>query len=473
MNTNRLSRREFLRVGALGAAGLALAACQPQVIEKTVEVTREVEKVVEQTVEVERTVQVEAGREEMVFWPEWGGKDADALLVQVQKFTEETGIIVGFLPIRDHARMIASMSAGNPPDLLMTWDANAVGSWGFEGVLRDLGPYIEGTGFDLDALHPLGVQSGSLMGVRQIGLPLTNYITSGFWWNKDAFEAVGLDPEKAPETWEETWEVAEKITVVENGQIKRWGYGILSGQDGHPSTMAYCFGGSIYSDDLRQVTPDSEANIEALRWMRQFYEKYGADEIRRWQGSVNLGADAPTNPLYTGELGMQVNGEWIPSFVERLQEDIQVNVGVTYMPYPAAKPAVKGTMTANSNPMVIPTDAKNPEAAFKFIQFISRPENSAEMCVIVGNASPVKEGIQLMLKSITNPLYKWLLEEAWTKGQVKPMTFNTPVGAEYMDAFTVAREEVLEDGRDPVEAMKAVKDEIQPKLDAALAELGL
>ena len=475
MNRNHLSRRDFLRMGMLGTAGMALAACAPQVVEKTIEVTREVEVEVEKEVVVEQTVQVpvEAGREDMVFWPEWGGHEADALLVQVQKFTEETGIIVGFLPIRDHARMIASMSAGNPPDLLMTWDANAVGSWGFEGVLRDLGPYIEGTGFDMDALHPMGVKAGNLMGIRQIGLPLTNYITSGFWWNKDAFQAAGLDPENPPETWEETWETAEKITVLEDGAIMKWGYGILSGQDRHPATMCYCFGGSIYSDDLRQVTPDDEANIEALTWMRQFYEKYGADEIRRWQESVNMGADAPTNPFYTGDLSMVVNGEWIPSFVERLQGDMEVNVGVTYMPYPASKPAVKGTMTANSNPLVIPTDAKNPDAAFKFIEFISRPENSGEMCTTVGNASPVKEGIPIQLAGVTSPLYRWLLEVAWTEGNVKSMTLNTPVGARYMDAFRLAREEVLEDGRDPLEAMEAVKDEIQPLLDKALDDLGI
>lgn len=72
MNRNHLSRRDFLRMGMLGTAGMALAACAPQVVEKTIEVTREVEVEVEKEVVVEQTVQVpvEAGREDMVFWPE-------------------------------------------------------------------------------------------------------------------------------------------------------------------------------------------------------------------------------------------------------------------------------------------------------------------------------------------------------------------------------------------------------------------
>lgn len=69
MARKRLSRREFLRIGVLGAAGAALVRCaQPtaEVIEKTVEVekvvesTVEVEKIVESTVEVEKVVEVEA-----------------------------------------------------------------------------------------------------------------------------------------------------------------------------------------------------------------------------------------------------------------------------------------------------------------------------------------------------------------------------------------------------------------------------
>ncbi len=54
-----LSRREFLRVSALGAAGVAAAACQPKtvIVEKTVEVEKE--KVVKETVVVEKEVEKE------------------------------------------------------------------------------------------------------------------------------------------------------------------------------------------------------------------------------------------------------------------------------------------------------------------------------------------------------------------------------------------------------------------------------
>jgi len=55
-----MSRRHFLQSGALAAGGVLLAACQPQVVERTVQSTVEVEVPVEVEVEVEREVAVTA-----------------------------------------------------------------------------------------------------------------------------------------------------------------------------------------------------------------------------------------------------------------------------------------------------------------------------------------------------------------------------------------------------------------------------
>jgi len=97
-----LTRRELLRATAVGAAGLALAACQPKVVEKvvkeTVLVEKEVEKVVKETVivagtpkvvekVVKETVVVEkeapspapARPVDLDFWYIWGGQGGEAM----------------------------------------------------------------------------------------------------------------------------------------------------------------------------------------------------------------------------------------------------------------------------------------------------------------------------------------------------------------------------------------------------------
>ena len=471
MATRRLSRRDFLRAGAVLAGGLVAAGCTPAQPPAAPSAEQPAAAQPAAT-EAPQAAAPAAAQGKWVFWPEWGGKDADALQAEVNKFAQETGSECDFLPIRDHARMIASMSAGNPPDLLMTWDASAVGTWGFEGGLMDLQPYIDANKFDLKALVPMGIASGNLMGIKQIGLPLTNYLTSVLYWNKDAFQKSSLDPETPPTTWEELWNMSEKLSQVESGQLQVYGYAALAGQDAHPTFYAYANGGSIWSDDRRQVTPDSDASIAGLEYVRKFYEKYTTDEVRRWISSAGTDADQPTYPIYSGATAMEIIGEWMPSYVDKFT-DITINLGAAYMPYPEAKPEVKGTMTANTNPMVIPAQAKLPDVAWKFIEFITRAENSAEMCGIVGNASPSYEGLKLQAAQTKNLTYKWLLEEVWSKGSIKPMTINSPIGSAYNDAYTRGRASVVEDGEDPVQTMKKVKDEMQPQLDDALAKLNL
>jgi len=474
MNKKNFSRRDFLRLSGLATAGLTLAACAPQATPTTAPATAPAAPAATSAAPnpAPTTAPPAAAAGKMVFWPEWGGKDADSLQAAVNIFTSDTGISVDFLPIRDHARMVAAISAGTPPDLLMTWDAGAVGSWGFEGALRDLKPMIEAAKFDMTSLHPLGVASGNLMGVKQIGLPLTNYITTVFWWNKATFKAAGLDPEKPPATWEDVWEFNDKLTVLNGTQIQKLGYLVLTAQDGHPTVMSYAFGGSIWSDDYKKVTPDSDASITSLKWLRQFYSKYTTDEIRRWTSSNNADETSPTHPIFNGTGAMYVNGEWVPSFVDTLP-DLHIDLGATFLPHPAAKPDVKNIMGANTNPLVIPTAATNPDAAFKLTMHLLKPDISSDMCVKVGNASPTKEGVKLQAAKTKNALYKWVLEEAWVNGNIKPLTINSPIGSEYQDAYTAARAKVIEDGDDPVQVMAKLKADMQPKLDDAMQKLGL
>ena len=169
---------------------------------------------------------------------------------------------------------------------------------------------------------------------------------------------------------------------------------------------------------------------------------------------------------------MYINGEWVPSFVDQLK-DMKIDLGGAYMPHPAAKPEVKNVMGANTNPLVIPTAAANPDAAFKLTLHLLKPDISSDIMVKVGNASPTKEGVKLQAAKTTNTLYKWILEDPWVNGDIKPMTINSPVGSEYADAYRAARDKVVQDGDDPVQTMAAVKTAIQPKLDDALKKLNL
>ena len=48
--------------------------------------------------------------------------------------------------------------------------------------------------------------------------------TPVLYWNKDAFKAAGLDPEKGPSNWAEMREMAKKLTKKDaSGAVSQWG----------------------------------------------------------------------------------------------------------------------------------------------------------------------------------------------------------------------------------------------------------
>jgi len=63
----------------------------------------------------------------------------------------------------------------------------------------------------------------SQTGGKTWGIPFQRS-TIVLYWNKEAFKAAGLDPEKAPATWAEELDFAEKLTRRDGaGNTTQWG----------------------------------------------------------------------------------------------------------------------------------------------------------------------------------------------------------------------------------------------------------
>jgi multiple sugar transport system substrate-binding protein len=154
MQTKKLSRRDFLRLSALTAAGAALAgcACEPQVIEKEVKVTqvveKEVEKEVPKEVEVQVTVPPEGATEVRWFIGLGTGTQPEQVPTEdewVEFFNAGQGEInlVHEIVANDVAfdTLKTQIAAGNPPDIV--GPVGVRGSNEFAGVWLDLRDYLD------------------------------------------------------------------------------------------------------------------------------------------------------------------------------------------------------------------------------------------------------------------------------------------------------------------------------------------
>ena len=86
------------------------------------------------------------------------------------------------------------------------------------GVLQDMTDLAAEEGLDLSMFYP-GLMNSCDWGEGVYALPF-NRSTPMFYYNKDMFTEVGLDPEDPPETWDELQEYAAQLSIPD----ERWGF---------------------------------------------------------------------------------------------------------------------------------------------------------------------------------------------------------------------------------------------------------
>jgi len=213
--------------------GLVLSACAkptPEVIEKTVVVTKVVEKPVEVTKVVEVTKEVPVSRGVVTVLGVWGGDELTSFQEAVFPFTEETGIGMAFEGTRDLAAVLTTrVEAGNPPDLAILPNPGQMYELAEKGVLVDISTFM-----DMDQLKKDYAQSwldlasykGKLYGIFY---KVAN--KSLVWYNPKAFAAKGYE---VPTTWDELIALSDQI-VADGGTP--WCIGLESGAaSGWPAT---------------------------------------------------------------------------------------------------------------------------------------------------------------------------------------------------------------------------------------------
>ncbi len=114
------------------------------------------------------------------------------------------------------------------------------------GILTPLDDFFEQTGADASNFSDASLQALQYQKVQMM-IPMQVHSTF-LYWNKDLFEAAGLDPETPPATWEEAAEYALKIS-----DPSRKLYGSVSRSAAHPAILMQCSSPTEVTSSLQTV----------------------------------------------------------------------------------------------------------------------------------------------------------------------------------------------------------------------------
>ena len=107
---------------------------------------------------------------------------------------------------------VAAFRAGNAPHILQVFEVGTATMMASKGAIVPVGEVMSKAGvkFDPSAYVPAVAGYYTAPNGQMLSFPF-NSSTTVFWYNKDAFKAAGLDPEKPPLTWPEVTAAAQKL----------------------------------------------------------------------------------------------------------------------------------------------------------------------------------------------------------------------------------------------------------------------
>lgn len=199
--------------------------------------------------------------------------------------------------------------------------------------------------------------------------------TTVFFWNKDAFKEVGLDPEKGPQNWDEVVEFSTKLTKrAENGNVERWGMQVPSSLTSYWLLQGYVAQneGKIASTDGKTTYFDSPEVVEAMQYWYDLAYKHKVMKpgVIEWS----------TNPkdFFEGRAAMITTTS---GNLTNVKDNAPFPFGVQILP----KHKQYGAPTSGGNAYIFDVgDEAKQQAAFTFVKWLSSAEQAAEWSIKTG-----------------------------------------------------------------------------------------
>lgn len=204
---------------------------------------------------------------------------------------------------------------------------------------------------DMDNYFP-GPRSSFTWEDGVYGIPRASN-TIALYYNKDLFEAAGLDPNDPPETWDELYEAASALTDPDNDV-----YGIaFSAKASEEGTFQFLPWLQMTGGSFEEVNGEGAADALAF-WKRLL------DEGLTSPDTLTRGQWDSTGTFNGGNAAMAISGPWE---LNRMAADADFDWGVTLLPV-REEGGPRASALGDFN-LAIFANTEHPEEAFAFLEY--------------------------------------------------------------------------------------------------------
>jgi multiple sugar transport system substrate-binding protein len=225
-------------------------------------------------------------------------------------------------------------------------------------AMTDLGEWVSGSDeYDINDFDKGQQDYGKCASGETFGLTLSTEPMIQ-WYRTDLYEKLGIKPAT---TWDEWYSNAQKIQASgANGQLIGFGPNVSWWW----MTMVWSFGGKLYDENLNPTVNSPEA-IAAVDYMKKLLSVSP-------KGAITANGDEVTSKFLGENIGAMLN--YSGYYGMALDPSINKNAG-KFATAPMPKGASDITHLAGWN-IGIPSDAKNPNAAWAFLEFVLGKTNA-------------------------------------------------------------------------------------------------
>lgn len=361
-------------------------------------------------------------------WTGWGGseediKHANAKMAAFQAKFPNIKIVPEIYPENYTQALLASIAAGNPPDVFLL-DAPYMPTFTERGVPLNIKPYLRILGVNIEEYYPNVLEIFTSPDGKLFGLP-KGFTPMVVYYNKKLLKQAGLPEPNDDWTWDDFLKMAKAMTKDLDGDGKIDQYGAYVGRYFYQlCPMIWSYGGEIISPDYKTVMGylNSPQTIEAVQFFIDLMKKHKvAPEPDVVSALGGLG-----NMLYTNRIGFYISGHWSLFGMRKYIEESTLEVGVVRLP---RGPYAKSSQTViYATAWSVMSMTKNPREALQFVAWLSGAE---------GQRYEVLEArIELSGHIPTNELLiaqdKWGVEKKFV--EIIP-TARIPIGSRVVDWY--------------------------------------